>query len=497
MVNGSANRSLLSQIKFLFNDTIIYGSGIVVNKFLAIFTVPILTRVFSKELFGVVDAIGILGMLIIPLAVMGQDSAIARYYYDEDDALSQNNVVTQGLIIQAVLALIISTALLFNAEVIGNFYLETNEYIWCIRIVALNLFPAVLVRFSQNLLKWTFKRLGFMVISIGVPMSTVSLTYIFIVQLDLGIIGVFYAQIISNVIFGIIGLIYCRYHFLVPRDLKYVRKLLGFGWPYMLQPFFVFLLPMYERIIITKYLSLELLGVYAVANKISSLIRLPIGGFQTAWGPYVFSSFKEKNINTIYDSILIYYSIIIMTIIIIIVGMLKPLITLFASAKYLNTEVYIIPLLMAVFIESLSWITGIGIGLAKKTYYSALAYFFSLIFGALFIYIGVKQWELAGIVTAVLLSKIILTALISYWGRSVYGLKFSYGKIIKILIIGVAFLVMFNYYWVPPFLYSLLVLVSTLLFLGVNWILILDSEERCEIKNAIQKKIFTRGVRKK
>ena len=80
------------RLKFLLKDSVLYGGANAFAKLFSIFTVPILTRVFSREGFGIIDGIGIFAALFTPIILMGMNSSIARFFYETDDEDKQNHL---------------------------------------------------------------------------------------------------------------------------------------------------------------------------------------------------------------------------------------------------------------------------------------------------------------------------------------------------------------------------------------------------------------------
>ena len=58
------------RLKFLLSDTVVYGLGGALNKVLALFTFPLLTRYFSVEQFGVIDLLNT--SVVVSILVFGK-----------------------------------------------------------------------------------------------------------------------------------------------------------------------------------------------------------------------------------------------------------------------------------------------------------------------------------------------------------------------------------------------------------------------------------------
>ena len=397
------------RLKFLLKDSVLYGGANAFAKLFSIFTVPILTRVFSREGFGIIDGIGIFAALFTPIILMGMNSSIARFFYETDDEDKQKQIISQGLLVQLILAVVVCFFLYIASPMLLTWFFDTPRYTPLFRIVILSIFFSVLVMFSQNLLKWTFSRVRYLVISLGAGILTILLVLLYVLVFKLGVAGVFLAHLSSNLVFAILGLFFTKKHLCFPRQLKYVPPMLKFGWPLMFVALIPALIPSVDRYFIINYISFEVLGIYAVGLKIANIIQLPVLGFQTAWGPFALALYKEKDSGETYDKVFLYYTISLTLIALLIVVAAEPLIRVFASAKYLKSINIILPLVFAVVIDSLSWISGIGISLSKKTIFKTISYVITLVTSLAAIWLLIKPFGLMGVVYGILISKVVLT----------------------------------------------------------------------------------------
>ncbi|NKB23689.1 MAG: oligosaccharide flippase family protein [Kiritimatiellae bacterium] len=392
------SRSLSGRLKFLLKDSVLYGGAMALSKMLAIFVVPILTRIFSTQEYGSIDGIAVCAAVFGPFIMMGQDSAIARYFYEADDETARRQVVSQAFVLETILALTVCTILWLQAEALMGWFLGIPAYADLFRVAVLTIPFWVLIQFTQNLLKWTFQKTQFLTVSLGSTVAVVFFTLLYVLVFEAGIKGVFYAQLTGLGLFSVLGLFFSRSYMAWPEGYRYILPLLKFGWPYMLIGVCGSLLPSMDRYFISNYLSLQTLGLYAIGYKVASLIQLPLSGFQIAWGPFAYALYKDKDtVCKTYDTALFSWTLIATISACMLIAM-GPLLTyIFASERYLAGHVVILPLTFSFMLGSLSGVTGIGLDLSKKTHWAALSYALSVIFGALAIGLFIGRFGLLGV----------------------------------------------------------------------------------------------------
>src|SRR5687768_1724398 len=74
-----------SWAKNLFKDSLVYGLGYGVSRFLQIIILPIIAQALSLSEFGYYSNYVIFYTIAGGFFVLGLDSAVARYFYDSDD----------------------------------------------------------------------------------------------------------------------------------------------------------------------------------------------------------------------------------------------------------------------------------------------------------------------------------------------------------------------------------------------------------------------------
>ncbi|MCX6266798.1 MAG: oligosaccharide flippase family protein, partial [Bacteroidetes bacterium] len=339
--------STVSRLKFLLKDSVLYGGAGAISKMVAVFLIPILARAFTKEDYGVVDAITVIGTLLMHLAVTGLDSATARFYYEKEDTVFKKQIMTNALLFQLFFSLVISGLVILFSNEILRYYLHTTNYNYELKIMALSLPFTIIVKFTINLLKWTFQRTLFLFISLGTPVFIVSLTILFVKIYGAEIKNVFYAQLIGQFIFSIFSCIIIRHHLIAKPKLEYLKPLLHYGLPLMLTTVIISVIPTIDRYFVNNYFGMEQLGIYAIAVKIAAFSSLAIFGFQTAWGPMSFSIHKEKNAYQTYNVVLKIYVILLVFFSFVFTLFLNQIVVLMASAKYIDAIPLVMPIIFS------------------------------------------------------------------------------------------------------------------------------------------------------
>ena len=430
--------SLTGRLKFLLKDSVVYGGASAIRTLFALFTFPILTRYFSIEDYGVIDAFNVLATLLTVTVIFGQDSAVARFFYEYDDRKKKQNVVSQSLLMQFVLLLISLPILLFFADDIASFYVKRDDLKELAVLVIWQVPFALAMNFSANLLKWTFKKWQFLIIQLGSSFSQVLIIVISIYYFKIGISHVFIIALAVRAFFSLLGIFFIREWLIIKLDGKHFKELLHYGIPLGLLVLIFSFVPVSDRYFINSFLTPADLGLYAVGLKIAMLVKLPISAFQTAWGPFYLSLFKEDNAEKTYNTVLLLF-----TIFVSIIGLglglfAKELILILAGKNYINASNLVLPLVFGTIIMSFGWILSIGIDLSKKSYQKFISAIIRLTVSIGVILILIDYIGLMAIGVGFIVSYIVLVIYETIIAYKLYPLRFD--LYYPISIIGGSFL---------------------------------------------------------
>lgn len=477
-VRSPARLSLKERLKFLGKDFALYGTAVAASRLFSLVTFPLLTRYFSTENYGLIDAFMVLTSLLTTLVIFGQDSAVARFFYEYEDTESRRQVISQSFFVQMITIAAVIPFLWIMADSLAAMYTGKRGLSGLCRLVVAQVPFALLVNFSQNLLKWTFSRIKFLIISIGSMVVSVVLILCLLLTTKADVTGVFWVMLANQVLFGLLGIYFCRHWIVFPRGMGHLKSLLSYGSPYGMICVIAACVPALDRFFISRFLGIEQLGLYAVGYKIAFLLGLLIQAFQTAWGPFSLAIFKEENAGETYDHVQVYFTISICLGVLLLSFAAEPIIVLLASARYSLSSAVVFPLALGLGLQAIGWIPSIGIDLAKKSYLKFFAILASMIItiGAIWILIPLG---IAGVAWGVCLGYASQTILQTWMAYKAYPLRLYLYKPILLVAVTVAggllgtSLKIDNLY--AAFMLRVMML---LLIMGFVWVIIFTQKER-------------------
>ncbi len=325
-----------SPIKKLIGQTAIYGLSSIVGRLLSYLMVPIITRVFMPDVYGiVVELYAYVGFLLVFLTY-GMETGFFRFAEKIKDA---NTVFSTAITPLFVTSSVFIISLIVFSQSIANFiqYPNNNEYIIFFAIIigvdAFVSLPFAKLRQENKAIKFaTFKLIGIF-LNIGIQFffivicknnSNESLSIFHIESLahiynpEIGVAYIFIANVVASV-FTLLLFIPDLFKVKFSFSKILLKKMLIFSLPLL----FVGLAGManetIDRIMLkylisipagtedaSKYVMTQL-GVYGAVFKLSILMTLFIQAFRYAAEPFFFAQEKEVGAKQVYANVMKYF----------------------------------------------------------------------------------------------------------------------------------------------------------------------------------------------
>ena len=285
--------------KVLAKNTIILGVGQFVPKIIAMITLPILTKSFSTEEYGIYDLLISLASLALPLMTLLIQQAVFRFIIEEKDKNTINKYITNSFIFVFILSFICfiigATAAHFanvdNSLIIATFFLYFTEAIY-------DLLGQIARGKGEN-----------MSFSIAVIMYSVVNMLLLLLLTVFNIVNIITTLTIISISYMIAAVfLWIKLH--LKNDFKIkefssqtIKKLLIYSVPIIPSSISLWIVNLSDRLIVTYFLGASANGIYAAASKIPNLFGTVFNVFNLAWTELAARSIKEEDINKYYSKL--------------------------------------------------------------------------------------------------------------------------------------------------------------------------------------------------
>lgn len=140
---------LTSAFNHLVKDSIIYGLGQILSRFLGFLLLPLFTSYLMPQDYGVIAILGVMNLVVISLFSFGFGTATGLCYFDSDDTQRKAETLWSSLMILAASVLALGLAALIAPVEISGMLFQTTDRA---HLVRLSLLSAALIILNTHLL---------------------------------------------------------------------------------------------------------------------------------------------------------------------------------------------------------------------------------------------------------------------------------------------------------------------------------------------------------
>ena len=344
-------------LKSLAGNTLIFAIGNSVSILLTFVMVPFYTKILSPADFGISDILTTTTAMLVPLVSLNVFSAIFRFALDDENHIE---IFTNGLLISLIggfLSLVVS----------GILSLLGIKYSF---LVGVYLGITLLLNLFQNFTRGIKKVKSFAISGIIATLSNVLSNVILMWVFKFGLNGYLYSLIISALITTIFLFINNKLYTYISLNKKSwsnTKDLLIYSIPMIPNSFAWWLTNDANKLIILAFVGPSANGIFAIANKIPTMVTTIFGMFSNAWQMTAVKE-KEKSYTTELYSLtfnLMFGGILIINAIVVV--LIQWFMGFYVSDKFYNAWKLVPILLMTSFFSNMSAFFGTTYLVAKKT----------------------------------------------------------------------------------------------------------------------------------
>ena len=428
-----------SVFKKLFQQSFAYAVGTVLNRATNIILVPLYVRHLSKAEYGMLEILLLTSTLTMIVLQLGMGSALMRSVLYKGGGNRQEISSTAHSFL-SLFSFTVIVLLMFFSPQLSELLFSSREGTALLRVLFLGDLFLVGATIPMSLMRIDQKVKLFVQISAANFILGVGFTFLFLVYLKRGVMGVLWANTITAGLFALFYLYVNRQEWRPKFSWSELRDMLGFGLPLVPSAMGDLVLQASDRYIIKAYHGFEQLGAYSVGMRLSMVIALAVNAFQMAWPAIFFPMVKDPRANRQFARIFTYYVFAMLGMIVAMALFSHEIILLFATAGYLEAAQFLPLLSLSFLFYGMYYYTSIGLQVEKKTWISALVL---LLAAGLNVFLNlalIPGWGLMGAGVAKLLSFMFLGLTIAWISQRYYAIAYEYGRLAKLaLLVAAAF----------------------------------------------------------
>ncbi len=419
---------LWQNITQLVKDSATYGLVDFAGKSLALITVPIFTRVFAPQDYGVMSLLGMILGLAWPVLQMGMDCGVQLYFYREKDVEKRNGIIFSGLMFIVVWATFFSIVLILLNKPIAHILFGDTSHSKLVILVLVIAYLSCFVNYCKYLLRLGMEAWKFVWVTIAYNFLGVGIGLYLVLVPKLGIPGIYWGQLCSCFVALFLLMLWTRKYFSFSFSVTAVGKLLKVGIPYVPTALIYTFATYVDKICLSRMATLSEVGIYAVAMKLSNTISVLRGMFQMAWDPIQLKIYYDnEDYQRTYKAVMSGTLFLFCFAAVFITSIRREALRVFAAGEYFGAHAAVGPLCLAEAMRGCYAVALIGISITMKTYWMLIFSIISLIVNVLLNLVLIPVIGIAGAAIATSMS-IALAAVLAYIAtqRLVESIRFNW-----------------------------------------------------------------------
>jgi len=436
--------------KILIKDTGFYGILLSINRLPDIILLGLFVKYLSREEFAIYGLLLIIKIIITSIIGLGLDAALPRFIVDAKFKNKTKSLLSNIFFVMFACALVILPLSILCKKVVFSLYNISDKYFLLFNYLVIWAFLSCINNFIQIWFRWNNKKLNLLLVAVLNVLFYILFTYLFLYNYNFGLLGVFYAAILTESLVLLLGIV-----FLIKKissrliNFKLIRDLVSFSLPFMIIMVVGTFLPSIDRLFLTHYISKDALSTYMFAYRIAIIYNLILYALQFAFQPTVYNSVTgiEKNLAGLskYQTI---YILIISTASLFFIAVIKILIVIFSNNDYQQSYRYVPYLVFASIIYSLQLFASLGVFYAKKSFLSLVSIICGLLVCILINIFFTPILLEKGAYMALIIGNIVVISILYFLSKKHINLTLNYKVDIPILLVCFIALILISNTWI-------------------------------------------------
>ena len=442
----------MSTLKKFFKDTIIYGIAAVLPRAINIILVKLHTNTLQSDKYAENTIYFVYAAYFNAILTYGMETAFFRFFTKEQE---KGKVISTSFIsLLTTTFLFLAIMLYYSQSIAGYFGFDDPIYLQILILVTtfdtLVVIPYAYLRVTNHPVKFTLYKIINIIIYaffnlyflLYVPFAIKNGHFVpDFIKMNFNqnplVFYIFIANLVASFTTFIL-LLPIIFKFKISFDKKLLIKMLTYGLPIMVGSIAFVTNENLDKLLLSKYLGKEQMGIYAACYKLGVFMTLYIMAFRLGAEPFFFNHAKEKNAKESYAKILNWFTIIGAIFMLIIVTYIDSFAHILLGKDEYFQALAIVPIiLLANLFLGIYNNLSVWYKLTDKTKYGM---YFSIIGAAITIAFNIIFIPIIGFMAsawATLIAYGLMAAISYFYGKKYYQVPYDVKNILTYIIFSV------------------------------------------------------------
>lgn len=312
----------MNPLKKLMGDTVIYGFTTIIGRFINWLLVPLYTRVFLPEEYGVVVNLMAYTSILVVLLTYGTETGFFRFA-SRDNRNKVFSTLLTSLSFTSLLFVLLCFLFLPKLSV----FLEVPDYsiyivllVVTIAIDVISTLPFALLRLDSRPIRFGLIKLINIGMNVGLNLFFLLLCpylekhgiHVPFYNPEGGVIYIFISYLVASIVTLVMLLPYIlQFKFVFSFSL--LKDILKYSYPILIVSLAGIINLQGDKILIPKFLTdketaVAMTGIYGANYKLALIMYIFTQGFRFAFEPFFFNYAKSSDSKKVYEDVLLYFT---------------------------------------------------------------------------------------------------------------------------------------------------------------------------------------------
>jgi len=328
---------MYQKFKKLGKDSMVYMAGTLISKLIGFALIPVYTRIFSPQDYGILDIVSISSVIIITVSNLGLTTALSIFYFQTEDQNNKKTFISSNFIFSIFINVLICALVIIFSRPLAITFLKNADYAKYLILSVLAIPFSAIINFGSGLFRLGLKPIKYFYIILGNSLFGVVLSIYLVIFRKMGLQGALLSLLISSIIFAVISIYLTKHHFNWKFSSQKLKLMLKVGLPLAPASFMVWIMDSSGRYFLAHFRTMSDIGLYSLGFKFASILVLITAAFRLANAPFQLSIASEAQAKTIYAKTLTYYLLMTFFVAAGLSMFSKEILSLLTSPDYINS----------------------------------------------------------------------------------------------------------------------------------------------------------------
>lgn len=433
----------------MIRSTLIYGVAGILPTLLGFVLLPIYSRQLSTSEYGIIASMGVLSGVLAVFSNLALDRAAFRFYFDSDNAALRRKLLGTFFIGSIGISVLFFALMLLCKPLLTQAYPEVPfypYYFFTLITISLSVCEIYIMgyfRIAEKPRAYLFMIFAQLCLQGGL------ITY-FVLLKEQGAFGQSRALLTAALCLLPVYMVVAYKNFSFSFNWNIFKEGVNFSWPFIPTLLIAWILNWSDSVFIAHFCTMNEVGLYSMAYKISMVFFMITGAFSVAYNPVFFKNANQVDFaegkRNIYTIIQIASQVFIL-IAFLLALFSREIVTLLLDAKYHTIHIYIRIIILS---HIFSAIMGISSNLyylqSKKSKLQLAVVSASALLNIVMNYLLVPRFGIYGAAWATVFSVMVLTIMHYQFSRSCFFVEIVWSKITMLIFICSGVIIGFQYF---------------------------------------------------